>query len=304
MDHNFVLNSLSFPAANAQIAFDLLLDSMKGLIAVGTPDDRRALYSDQQPGIGHCVIAPDTTWHDFLAQLNQIDEQDLQLALLEIEDKTPMFDFVSDDQIEKIASVAFYFPDEAYTGSIDILAMAWELDAILLSIATAEKWCASEIAFAQFTTAKHPTEHSWFRNLSCRAHGLALNRQLLDLLNKSLVETFKTCHFSEHFLDWVNQLAADLQARIRVKLALAESKQFQGGKPLFDTLTGDDAAGLREIRFSAVQGGAVRILFDFLPSGKPAILVGWIKKSNSDGYTSAIIAAKPLLKAMKKLENA
>lgn len=303
MDHNFVLNTLSLPATSAQIAFDLLLDSMKGLIAVGTPDDRRALYTDQQPDIGSCVIAPDTTWRDFLAQLDQIDEQDLQLALYEIEDKTPMLDFVSDEQFNKIASSAYYFPDEAYTGSIDILALAWELDATLLSIATAEKWHASEIAFAEFSIDKHSTAPSWLRNLSCREHGFALNKRLFALLNQSLKDTFASCEFSADFLEWVNGLAADLQTRIRIKLALAESKQFQGGKPLFDTLTGNDAAGLREIRFSAVQGGAVRILFDFLPVGKPAILVGWIKKSNSDGYPSAISLAKKLLGQMKKLEN-
>ena len=58
------------------------------------------------------------------------------------------------------------------------------------------------------------------------------------------------------------------------------------------------ADGIRELRFSAVQGGAVRILFGQLPDGKQAILVGFVKKSDSEGYPKAIPTAKELLSEM------
>ena len=91
----------------------------------------------------------------------------------------------------------------------------------------------------------------------------------------------------------------DLKARIYDKLLLADMKKFQGGKPLFDTL--NDADGLREMRFSAVQGGAVRILFGALSGQKYGILVGFIKKSDDEGYTSAIKLAKKELAYMTSI---
>lgn len=296
MDHNFVFNTLSLPAKSAAIAFTLLMDTMKGMLAVGADDDRRAVYSDQTLDLNSCIIAPDTTYADFLTQLDTIGEQDLQLALMEVDDKTPMFDFVTDEQLEEIASVAYYFPDEAYEGSIDILAMAWYLDATLLSVGTTEKWCANEVEFVEFTSGKPMIGGAFLRNISSFKHGCFLNQQYETISCKSIAETFLTCCFSADFLTWVDGLAADLQSRIREKLALAEAKKFQGGKPLFDTLASAD--GLREMRFSAVQGGAVRILFDLLPTGKYAILVGFVKKSKSEGYEQAIKAAQTLLRGM------
>jgi hypothetical protein len=298
MDHNFVFNTLSLPAESSATAFTLLLDTMKGMLAVGTDDDRRALYSDQSLDLNSCIIAPDTTYANFLTQLGLIEEQDLQLALMEVDDKTPMVDFVTDEQFLEIASAAYYFPDEAYTGSIDILAMAWYLDATLLSVGTTAKWCANEVEFVEFASGKHVIAASFLRNISSFKHGCVLNQQYETISCKPIAETFLTCCFSANFLTWVDGLAADLQSRIRGKLALAEAKKFQGGKPLFDTLTGSDAKGLREMRFSAVQGGAVRILFDLLPTGKYAILVGFVKKSNSEGYEQAIKSALTLLKGM------
>lgn len=294
MDHNFVFNTLSLPASDANVAYRLLLDTAKGMLAVGSGNDRYAIFSDN---LRSCEVAPNFTYSDFLSQLAEQNEIDLQLALLEIDDKTPMFDFISAGIFDEIASSAFYFPDEPYTTSIDILAVAWHLDATLFSIATAEKWRTTEIEFAEFVDGVPSTGTSHLRNISCEEHGNVLRHQYESESSLALNEMFPNCQFSDDFLGWHNTLPTDLYSRVNNKFALAEAKKFQGGKPLFETLT--DADGLREMRFSAVQGGAVRILFGALPEKRQAILVGFIKKSNTEGYVEAISSAKKIWAEMK-----
>lgn len=291
MDHNFVFNKLSIPTANRNNAYNLLLGCVKGMIAVGSSDDRVAIYSDD---LHDCQIAPDYYYRDFISQLGDNHESDLQLALLEIDDKTPMLDFLSDDIVNEIASSTFYFPNEAYTGSIDILAIAWHLDATLLSIATTDIWQKNEVEFAKYSEGQPSSGSSYLRNISCKEHGDAIRQQYLAVAETPLEELFPMCIFSVDFLEWIRQLPKDVFNRIVDKMALADAKQFQGGEPLFNTL--HDADGIREIRFSAVQGGAVRILFRALSENRSAILFGFIKKSDNEGYKDAINSAKANLK--------
>lgn len=287
MEHNFVLNTLSFPATSKEDAYRLLLDSAKGMLAVRSRKDRITMYSD---GLNICPLGPDYYYRDFLSQLGEHHENDLQLALMEIDDKTPMFDFLSEEHFNEIASSTFYFPSEAYNGSVDILAMAWHLDATLLSIATADKWRGNEVEFAEYNEGQPSTGRSYLPNISCEEHGNLIRQQYQFEAETPLVELFQQCLFSQDFLEWVYQLPKDVFNRVVNKVTLANAKQFQGGKPLFETL--HNADGIREMRFSAVQGGAVRILFRVLSGDRPAILFGFIKKSDNEGYDEAIQAAK------------
>jgi len=287
MEHNFVFNTLSFPATSQEDAYRLLLDSVKGMLAVRSNKDRIAMYSDDH---NNCPLGPDYFYRDFISQLGEHHEDDLQLSLMEIDDKTPMLDFLSDDLFNKIASSTFYFPSEAYDGSVDVLAMAWHLEATLLSIATTDKWRENEVEFAKFSEGQPSTGSSYLRNISCEEHGNIIGQQYLVEAESPLEELFPRCLFSQDFLAWVYQLPKDVLKRVVNKVALANAKQFQGGEPLFNTL--HNADGIREIRFSAVQGGAVRILFRVLSDNRSAILFGFIKKSDNEGYDEAIESAK------------
>lgn len=296
MDHYFVFNALSFPAGDAATAIRLLIDAARGMLQVGGDDDRFALYADVTHPLSRFVIAPDFSYGDFLKELEHRGEQDLLLALLEIEDKSPALDYLADDELDELASQCFYFPDAPYAGSIDIIALAWHLDAALLSIATSDRWNNGQVEFAKYIEGDTNTAPSYLNNISCRAHGERLGAALRNE-GQSLSMRFPGCQFSGQFLQWESDLPADLRRRVAAKFALADAKQFQGGEPLFKTLK--DAEGIRELRFSAVQGGAIRILFDQLPDGKQGILVGFIKKSDSEGYSEAISTAKELLNKMK-----
>jgi hypothetical protein len=297
MNHNFVLNLLSFPAKNSEEGYALLYTSLKGMLAVGKGEDRFSLYCDRVSQLQEVVIANGYTFREFLESLSAKGEEDLLLALLEIDDKTPMLDHLSDEELEEIAGTSFYFPDEEYQGSVDILAVAWRADGTLLSIATERKWTLSEIAFAQYVGGK-TTGVCYVRNVSCHQHGLEINAQYGAIERTNLVELYPNCIFSAEFLEWHESLAADLKSRVAEKLSLAYRKNFQGGEPLFKTL--DNAGGMREIRFSAVQGGAVRILFGALQKSKQAILVGFVKKSDNEGYTAAISKGSTLWDAIAK----
>lgn len=297
MDHNFVFNTLSLPAPDANSAFSLMLDASKGMIAVGGGDDRYTLFADVDGGLLRAELAPNFTYGDFLDGLVEVGEQDLLATLLEIDDKTPMLEFIPAEKIEEIASVSFYFPDEPYEGSIDVLAVAWFLDAAMLSLGTEEKWRANEIQFAEYQAGVPQPGVSFLHNVSCEAHGRALRDCYSSNIEQTIDKLCGTCRFTQVFLDWNDSLPPDLRKRVRIKLQLAESKGFEGGKPLFDTLTNAD--GLREMRFGAVQGGAVRILFGALPNDSQAVLLGFVKKSNAEGYDVAVRTATRLWKEMK-----
>jgi phage-related protein len=286
MDHNFVLNAMSFPAADASEGYSLLYSTLKGMLAVGGQEDRFALYCDNIPDLKNLSVAQGYTYSDFLDALVSDKEEDLLVALMEIDDKTPMLDHLSEADFEKIASTSFYFPDEGYEKSVDIIAVAWRLAAVLLSIPTSEKWRQTEIPFAQFTAGQTPGAASYLRNVACESHGRTLRLQHEEQQRKPLQELYPNCKFSADFVEWVDGLVHDLKAKVNDKFALAYSKEFQGGEPLFKTL--NNADGMREIRFDAVQGGAVRILFGGLNDGKQAVLIGFVKKSNSEGYAEAI----------------
>lgn len=295
MDHIFVLNLLSFPAQDAASATELLTDAARGMLWVGKENDRYALYADLEAPLSEFALAPDFSYQEFLDYLGSNGEQDLQLALWEIVDKSPALDYLTSDEIDELAGDSYYFPDAPYAGSIDTIALAWHLDATLLSIATSGRWRNSHVEFVKYVEGSANTAPSYLNNVSCLAHGAELHT-LLWSEDQSLSVRFPECRFTEPFLQWEEELPKDLRRRVGAKLALAEARQFQGGEPLFKTL--NDADGIREMRFSAVQGGAVRILLSQRPDGHQAILIGFIKKRNREGYEQAIKAAKDLLDRM------
>lgn len=295
MHNNFVLNHLSLPAADKDLAHTMLLNTMRGMLAYGEYGDSFSIYSDGKNKIFDFEISPGYKYEDFVFSLEDIGEEDLQLALLEISDKTPMLDFLNAEQFDAISESAFYFPDEAYSTTIDILGVAWELDAVLLSLNTSAKWSESEVRFAKYST-EPMLGFSYIDNISKKEHGISFNEERKSLTEKTFAESFPICKFSDAFLDWHSGLAELLKIRVKEKISLAVGKNFSGGKPLFDSLS--DADGMREIRFSNIEGGAVRIIFKDTSDKKHAILCGFIKKSNAEGYDQAIIDARKILKGM------
>jgi hypothetical protein len=298
MDHIVCLNSNSFPAANSNDAYDLFNDSLQGLLALNTGTDRYIIYHDSsvsEPLAGF-QLSQDFTYANFKEKLLVQGEQDLFLFLAEIEDKSPAIDYLSEDILDDLAKYIFYMPQYAAVNNFDIFALAWFLPAVLLSIHTNEQWHSHKISIARTgSDGQYRDETLTLKNIAKSEHGQLLHDEFSQV---NINDVCDASILTAEFIRWYEEQTKDNKVRIQDKLRLACERGFHGGEPLFKNLS--DADGLREIRFSAYPGGAIRILFKALGNSKHTILVGFIKKNNNDGYVENIAIAKALFAACVK----
>ncbi|WP_293937533.1 type II toxin-antitoxin system RelE/ParE family toxin [Iodobacter sp.] len=198
-----------------------------------------------------------------------------------------------------MAEYIFYTPGYAVPKNPDILSLAYFLDAKLLSIPTENQWESSQVIIARTTNGRFINEHLLINNISCHKHGIELLKTFNEIDISRLCEN---CCTSSEFINWHESLTKENKHRVINKLKLACTRDFQGGEPLFKSLSNND--GLREIRFSAYPGGATRILFKGFGNNKQAILIGFIKKSDNEGYENNIrIAAEVYSSFVLKKHN-
>ena len=198
--------------------------------------------------------------------------------------------FLSEDIVNDLVSYCFYMPQYAAVKYPDVFGTAWFVPAILLSIYTDEQWNSHKISIARTSDdGQYIDEALTIKNIACYEHGKLLHHELYQIDIKSIC---KTSMLTYDFISWYEEQTKDNKIRIKDKLKLACERKFNGGKPLFDNLKNAD--GLREIRFSAYPGGAIRILFKALGNSRQTILVGFIKKNNIEGYPEHITKAKDL----------
>lgn len=288
MSNNFVFNHLSLPAASKDQAYTLFKSIIEGMLQINQRGEGYRLFSECR--LSETMLFDNYTYLDFVRELDQDSKnKDLCAFLLELEDKTPLVDHLTEEQFQTLSTNSYYFYDEPYTHSIDILGIAWNDDAILLSIPTDEKWSASQILIGQYEEHTPPNGSTPIPNISTRKQGIELNEKYSALKIKSLAELFPNCAFTERFIDWLESQDSRLREKIISKIAIAHERNFDGGKPLLETLSGNNSH-LREIRLSAIHGGAPRILF--ASTGlKIVILTGFVKHDSSEGYTEAIAHA-------------
>jgi hypothetical protein len=291
MEHQIVINKNSFPAHSEEEAVLYFDDALQGVLALNTGADLFTFYLDSNDVLlADFNLAEDFTYSDFV---EQITDHDLELFLLEVEDKSPAVDALSDEQIYEMAQYEFYIVDEAIVDFPDLLNMSWVLSATLLSMPTNALWESSRLNIARTECGRFIDEKLWLNNICFESHGVEISEQYGEV---ALADICGEHHITDALNEWYSEQASENRRRIIDKLKLACERNFQGAKPLFDTLT--NAGGIREIRFSAYSGGAIRILFKASADGKQAILVGFIKKSNDEGYATEIDKAKDLYKAI------
>ena len=296
MDHIVCLNPNSFPAANSDEAYHLFYDSWQGLLALNTGTDRYILYYDSASSkpLEKFELSLAFTYADFKEKLISDGEHDLFLVLDEIEDKSPAIDYLPDDILDDLASYSFYIPNCAVADNPDVFGIAWFLNAILLSIPTDERWNSHKIAISRTDDGQYINEKLTIKNIAKYEHG----QLLYDEFNQANIRDISDqCVLTEEFIDWYENQSNENQQRIIDKLTLSCERSFNGGKPLFDTL--ENADNMREIRFSAYQGGAIRILFKDLGNSTHAVLIGFIKKNDNEGYSTNITKAKELFDKLK-----
>jgi hypothetical protein len=212
-----------------------------------------------------------------------------------LEDKSPALDHLDSETLDDIASYSFYMPDHPAPKHADTFSLAYFLDAILLSINTAPQWANHQVTIARVADdGRYIDEKLALHHIATQTHGLQLFQQFSqDDIKAVCAQAVMTAEF----VTWYQELIAENKRRVLDKCKLACERHFQGAKPLFDSLTNSD--GIREIRFSAYSGGAIRILFKAMSDTKHAILLGFIKKSNSEGYDENIPKAEKLFRQLQ-----
>jgi hypothetical protein len=303
MDHSLFLNPLNTFARNSTDAYLMLLDVFQGVLILEGENDRFFIYYDNVNSdfLNDCLLAENYRYADFLDELRGKNEIDMLTFLLEVGDKSPALDYLKEEQLEDLTNCNFYFPGIGSNINIDFIGMSWLLDAILLSFPTIELWDSSIIKIARIEDGTYIEEKYSLDNISRSKHGYEILLRNNNVRQKSLNEICPQCEISADFNDWFQEQDIKNKVIVRKKLLLASKMNFKGGRPLFDTL--ENTNGMREIRFSAHQGGAIRILFGDLADKKQAILTGFIKKANKEGYKENIDRSKILWQELKSKEN-
>lgn len=289
MDHNVCLNQNSFPANSKEVGQSLFDDAIQGLLNLHKDNDRFLLYldsDDADKSLFDFNIAENFTYEDFVDDCEDID---LKSFLSEIEDKSPALNFLSEKQIENWDDYYYYIQDRGVDQYHDVYNLAWASNATLLSINTAECWSKSYITVSRADkTGKYVEEEPIrFKNISKNEHGQEHYNTLYEVDISDIVSPHK---LSTDFVSWFNSQSLENKSRIIDKVKLAHYRNFDGGEPLFKTLTSGN--GLREIRFSACSGGAIRVLFKHLKEQVYVLLVGFIKHDDSEGYDKYIKLAE------------
>lgn len=294
MEHLVCLNTNSFPASTPVEGYALFEDALQGLLQLNGGGDRFTFYIDgNTKDFSGFLIAESFTYQDFLTKLAGENEHDMLLFLTEVDDKTPALDYLEEEVFNQLAEYTFYVPGQATAKYPDVLSLAFFTNATMLSINTGEPWNLSKIPLARTSDGSFTVETLSVNNISSEQHG----KELLELYrNIDIVAICGDHHVTEHFHDWFIKLTDENKHRVADKMRLAVEREFKGGRPLIDTL--NDADGLKEIRFSAHAGGAIRVLFKAISAPRHAVLVGFIKKRNDEGYEYNIEKANELLKSI------
>lgn len=282
MEHQIIINTNSFPADSIQNASCYFNSALQGVLALNTGADSFTFYLDSNNiELSDFNLAEGFTYENFVSQTR---DQDFKLFLLEIQDKSPAIDTLTEDQLEEMPNDQFYIPDQPVVNYPDVFSFSWVLSGILLSIPTSDVWKKRKINIRRTAPdGQFIQEDLWINNISCFSHGTEINEQFS---NNNLYTVCNEHHITNDLIKWYDDLRQENKRRVLDKLSLACERNFVGGEPLFKSLINQN--GIREVRFSAYPGGAIRVLFKVLSSGNQALLVGFIKKNDSDGYDTAI----------------
>ncbi|MBE0509077.1 MAG: type II toxin-antitoxin system RelE/ParE family toxin [Marinospirillum sp.] len=286
MDLIFCINTNSFPAANQQSGQTLFDNAIQGVLELADAGQGRCqFYYDSNGESLHTLeIARGFTYEKFV----DASEPDLQLFLLEVEDKSPALDALSSDQIEEMAANSYYLPGQAMDAHPDVYALAWVTSGYLLSLATEAKWQGDTIKICKADEqGRFVDDYLLLKNVADQAHGRQHYQQLYAINLDVILSGHQA---SNEFKAWFAELDNANQKIVADKLKLAVEKGFQGGNPLFDSLS--NGSGLREIRCSAFAGGAIRILFKHHTDATYALLNGFIKHSDNEGYARYVPMAE------------
>lgn len=293
MEHIICINQNSFPANNIPDGKKFFEDALQGILQLQNGSDRFLFYLDcNNGGLYDFILSKNYTYEQFI---DDCEDNDLALFLSEVEDKSPALDNLTKEQIDEMSAYNFYVPNQGIDNHPDVYALCWAVSGYLLSIQSHERWSESDIIIARADEqGRYIQETLSIKNISTISHGNIHYQAIYDVD----LETILSPHtISQTLISWFNIQTPENRLRITDKLKLACSRQFQGSEPLFKSLKNSN--GLREIRIPAYSGGAIRILFKNIQHQCQALLVGFIKHSDNEGYDVAMKQANILFDNLK-----
>lgn len=293
MDHTICINKNSFTLNDKDLTRNLFDDAIQGILELQSGTDRFLFYLDSDKGtLYDFQLANNYTFEDFM---NESDDIDLISFLSEVIDKSPALDNFSDEEIEELASYSFYIKDRAMDPFPDVYGLNLLISGYLLSINTEEVWSNPSISVSKADQeGKEVLESFHIKQISSYHHGVFHTQSV----ETSIQDIIAPHEISKSFTVWFDEQTNENQHRIKDKLRIAKEQEFYGTEPFFKKL--EDAKDLWEIRFFAHAGGCIRILYKDFDEIKKIILVGFIKKSNREGYATNITRANDLYDDLKK----
>lgn len=292
MDLAICINTNSLPAATIDKGKELMKDALAGVLQlIETGNERVNFYYDSNnEDLFDLQLAENYSYENFITDC---DDVDLQTFLYDVEDKSPALDALTAEQLDEVAEYDLYMPNQPLDAQRDIYALTWVLDGYLLSLATAERWQCHELrANKQGEHGQYVDDFLLLKNIANETHGQHHFQKSKQI---NLEEVIAPHCISNELKQWFDQQSKENQRVIVNKLKLATEKGFQGAEPLFKPLHNSNT--LREIRFSAFAGGAIRILFRNYQKEKYLLLTGFIKHANKEGYDTHIPLAEKIYQA-------
>ena len=146
MEHLICINTNSFPAGSTDAAKEMFTDAIEGILELNEGEDRFTFYLDtpDNSSLAEFELADGYTFEEYTKDIES-SNMDLYAFLLEVEDKSPAIESVSDDVFESISTYSFYVKGSAVDRFCDVFSFAWFMSATLLSLNTDEKWSRESI---------------------------------------------------------------------------------------------------------------------------------------------------------------
>jgi hypothetical protein len=139
MKYDFCLNPLCLPAENIDKANTFLNDIFIGIAGLYNNKTTITLYSNEK--LNNTQLADGYTYKDYKIRLIQEGNKDLAGFVLEIEDRSPFLEMVSDVIIEELMQYEMnVFEIPANTAEYDILKFSCLHEAVLISLPTSPIW--------------------------------------------------------------------------------------------------------------------------------------------------------------------
>ncbi|MDO6427242.1 type II toxin-antitoxin system RelE/ParE family toxin [Thalassotalea sp. 1_MG-2023] len=299
MEHLLCINTNSFPAVNKEEAISLFMSSLQGVLELFVGDDDRVVFyldTDNNAGLQELELSSGFFFNDFLLHLEERNELDLLTVLYEIIDKSPALDYFNDEQLDNISQYTYYIAGYGLHDRPEVFSISNYFNAKLFSLETGGLWRNHKLTFTRTEAGEYNSYTVVIDNIANKEHGRLLSEEY------SAVELSNACPnsiISSNLTDWFNGLDSNNKLVVYNKLRYCNQRGFRGNEPLFKQLQNADS--IWEARFDAYSGGTIRVLYK-LHDQVNILLLGFIKKSNNEGYDTNIERAKRIFDEMTNAE--